>query len=207
MIAKTYKIITDRLVIRCFQPSDARLVKQSIDESLEHLRPWMIWTKNEPETIEKKTERLRQFRGEFDLGIDYSFGIFNKEESVLIGSTGLHTRLNKNAREIGYWVNVNYLRQGIATEAVKALLKVGFEIESLDRIQISCDPNNLASKSIPKKLGFIHDDTLNNTKVDVHGNPRGDMIWTMHKEDYFKSELVNFELTAFDVTGKKIKNI
>ncbi|TXB55226.1 GNAT family N-acetyltransferase [Phaeodactylibacter luteus] len=37
--------------------------------------------------------------------------------------SGLHTRLGENAREIGYWINANYLKQGYATETVKALIK------------------------------------------------------------------------------------
>ena len=81
MLAKTYKVITDRLVIRCYQPEDAFLLKKSIDSSLDHLRPWMRWTEEEPESIESKIDRLRKCRGQFDLGIDYTFGIFNKDEN------------------------------------------------------------------------------------------------------------------------------
>ncbi len=33
MLAKTYKIETERLVIRCYKPKDAELLKISIDES------------------------------------------------------------------------------------------------------------------------------------------------------------------------------
>ncbi|NNF75087.1 MAG: GNAT family N-acetyltransferase, partial [Flavobacteriaceae bacterium] len=87
MKAKAYRIETKRLIIRCYHPQDAPLVKKSIDDSLEHLSPWMPWTKNEPESIEAKTERLRKNRGEFDLDIDYTFGIFSKDERQLIGST------------------------------------------------------------------------------------------------------------------------
>lgn len=94
----------------------------------------MPWAKNEPETVQAKTERLRRFRGEFDLGIDFVFGVFTKEENVLIGSTGLHTRVGEEAREIGYWIHVNHTKKGYATEVVKALTKVGFEIENLDRL-------------------------------------------------------------------------
>ena len=89
--AKTYRIETERLVVRCYSPKDAPLLKASIDESLEHLRLWMPWAHDEPESLEKKTARLRKYRGQFDLGIDYTFGIFNEEEDTLIGSTGLHT--------------------------------------------------------------------------------------------------------------------
>ena len=70
MPAKTYRIETDRLVIRCYQPTDAVLLKQAIDESLDHLRPWMPWAMEEPETVEEKVARLRRVRGQFDLGND-----------------------------------------------------------------------------------------------------------------------------------------
>lgn len=204
MNAKIYKIETDRLIIRCYKPKDAPLLKKSIDESLKHLQPWLLWAKKEPETVQTKLDRLRKYRGQFDLGIDYVFGIFNKDEKVLIGSTGLHTRIDNNAREIGYWINVNYLKMGYATETVKALIKVGFEIEGLDRIEIRCSPNNLASQAIPKKIGFLLEATLKNRIRDSNGNLRDVMIWTMFKEAYFESDHTNFKLQAFDIVDNKI---
>lgn len=204
MLAKTYKIETDRLIIRCYEPKDAKLLKNSIDESLEHLLPWMPWAKNEPESVQTKLERLRKYRGQFDLGIDYTFGIFSKDEKKLIGSTGLHPRLSNNAREIGYWINVKYLKQGYATETVKALIKVGFEIEQLDRIEIRCDPNNIPSQGIPKKLGFIHEGTLKNRLTDTKGELRDVMIWTMFKEDYAINDFANFKIKAFNVINDQI---
>lgn len=205
MKAKAYKIVTERLIIRCYQPQDAVLLKKSIDESLEHLKPWMPWAEKEPETLEAKLERTRKCRGQFDLGLDFVFGIFSKDEKNLIGSTGLHTRIGENAREIGYWINVNFLKLGYATETVKALVKIGFEIEALERIEIRCSPNNLASQAIPKKIGFVHEATLKNRKKNLNGGSEDVMIWTLFKEDYLKSSLTSFNLTAFDIAGNKIE--
>ena len=205
MLAKTYKIETDRLIIRCYKPGDALLLKASIDESLKHLRPWMPWANNEPESVQAKLERIRKYRGQFDLGLDYTFGIFSKDEKTLIGSTGLHARIGDHAREVGYWLNVNYLKQGYATETVKALIKVGFEIEQLERIEIRCAPNNLRSQKIPKELGFILEATLKNRTTDSDGNLRDVMIWSIFKEDYLKSDLKEFPIRAFDFAGKEIK--
>lgn len=205
MLAKTYKIETERLIIRCYEPKDAELLKISIDESLEHLLPWMPWAKNEPESVETKMERLRKYRGQFDLGLDYTFGIFSKDEKKLIGSTGLHTRLGNNAREIGYWVHAKYLKQGYATEAVKALIKIGFEIEQLDRIEIRCAPNNIASQGVPKKIGFLHEGTLKNRVTDIEGALRDVMIWTMFREDYPRKEFSSFNIKAFNVINERIK--
>lgn len=205
MLAKTYRIETDRLVIRCYQPTDGPLLKKSIDESIDHLLPWMPWAKNEPETIQDKVERMRKYRGQFDLGIDYTFGIFSKDEKVLIGSTGLHVRVGEQAREIGYWINANYLKKGYALEAVKALTKVGFEIEGLERIEIHCDSNNIRSRNIPEKLQYIHEATLKDRTTDTQGNKRDVMIWTMFKADYFKSDLKKMDIKAFNVRNELIK--
>ena len=54
-----YRIETDRLVIRCYDPKDAFLVKESVDESIEHLRPWLPWAQHEPTDIEAQIDLLR----------------------------------------------------------------------------------------------------------------------------------------------------
>ena len=204
MLAKTYKIETERLIIRCYHPKDAVLLKKAVDDSRAHLLPWMPWIKTEEEPLETVRERLRKWRGQFDLGEDYTFGIFDKAEQMLLGSTGLHTRAGKEAREIGYWIHVHHIKQGYALEAAKALTKVGFEIEQLQRIQIRCEPNNLRSQNIPKKMGYTHEATLKNRITDMEHKPRDVMIWTLFKEDYEKSTLPAFPLKAFSVVDELI---
>jgi len=203
-LAKAYRIETERLVIRCYQPKDGILLKNAIDESLDHLRPWMPWAHNEPEKLADKIARLRKYRGQFDLGVDYVYGIFNKSEDELIGSTGLHTRPGENAREIGYWINANHINKGYATEAAKALTVVGFEIEDLERIEIHCAPNNVNSLNVPKKLGYVHEATLKDRHTDPFGKKRDTMIWTMFKEDYSREKFTGFEPNIFDVVGDKL---
>jgi RimJ/RimL family protein N-acetyltransferase len=203
-IARTYRIETDRLVIRCYEPSDASKLHDAITESLDHLLPWMPWAKSEPEDIEAKVNRLRLFRGQFDLGQDYVFGIFDKNETDLIGSTGLHTRIGKYAREIGYWINVKYINQGFALETVCALTKIGFEIEQLTRIEIHCAPDNVRSQNIPKKIGYELEATLKNRTTDTFGNLRDVMVWTMFKSNYETSSIKKMNLKAFDILGREI---
>ena len=42
-LAKTYRIETERLVIRCYEPGDASKLHEAIIRSLDHLRPWLPW--------------------------------------------------------------------------------------------------------------------------------------------------------------------
>jgi hypothetical protein len=41
-----YRIHTQRMVIRCWHPQDAPLLKEAIDQNLDHLRPWIPWAHN-----------------------------------------------------------------------------------------------------------------------------------------------------------------
>ena len=54
-----YRIVTERLVLRCYDPMDAPLLKAAIDGSLEHLRAWMPWAYNDPVPVSDMAERLR----------------------------------------------------------------------------------------------------------------------------------------------------
>jgi len=195
-----YRIETDRLVVRCYHPSDAQMLADSVTESLEHLKPWMPWAHLEPTSIEERVNHLKRFRGLFDLQRDYVYGIFNKEENCLLGGTGLHTRLSENELEIGYWIHKDFVKQGLTTESTAALIKVAFEIIHIHRIEIHCDPANLASASIPRKLGFTHEGTLR-SKISFIDRWRDTMIWGLLEDEYPNSPASKSNIKAFDVNG------
>jgi RimJ/RimL family protein N-acetyltransferase len=197
-----YRIHTRRLVLRCWHPMDAPLLKAAIDANLEHLRPWLPWAQYEPEDLQTKIERLRQWRGAFDLGQDFAYGIFNRQETQVLGSSGLHTRVGPEAREIGYWVHQDRINQGLATEAAAALTRVGFAIDKVARIEIHCGPDNIRSQAVPRKLGFRHEATLRQRARTSDGKPRDTMIWTLLADEYPNTPAATAEIEAFDVMGR-----
>jgi len=195
-----YRIETERLVLRCWHPQDAVLLTDAITASLEHLRKWMPWANDEPVSLEAMTKRLRQFRAMFDLDKDYIYAIFNKDETQVLGGSGLHTRLGDNAREIGYWIHVDHINRGYATEVSAALTKIAFEIDGMDRVEIHCSPLNPASSAIPRKIGFVHEATLRRRGPVKNGTPVDSMIWSMHADDYSGSMPFKTRIEAFDVS-------
>ncbi|MBN8850396.1 MAG: hypothetical protein BGO55_32205 [Sphingobacteriales bacterium 50-39] len=200
-LARTYRIQTERLVLRCYQPGDAPGLHQAITRSIDHLRPWLPWVQQEPKALEARISLVRIFRGQFDLGLDYAFGIFDREEKEIIGSTGLHTRIGKNAREIGYWISVDHIGKGYATEAVGALIRIAFDIEGLTRIEIRCAPDNIRSQHVPEKLGFRMEGII---KRSLNDNIVDTMIWSLEKKDYEQSPIRYKLLEAFDMMGRPI---
>ena len=198
-----YRIETKRLLIRCYNPSDAPLLAESVTESLEHLRPWMPWVHSEPEPLEEKIQRLKRFRGLFDLGQDFIYGIFNQDDTKLFGGTGLHTRLGESELEIGYWIHKDYINQGLVTESTAALIKVAFEILHIHRLEIHCDPSNTASAAIPRKLGFTHEGTLRG-KTRFLDAWSDSMIWGLLESEYPDSPSAQAEIRVFDADGRQV---
>ena len=199
-----YRVETERLVIRCWQPQDAKLIKDAVDVSREHLRKWMPWADGEPEPLAQVIKRLRQFRAMFDLDKDYVYAIFNRDETQVLGGSGLHTRAGENAREIGYWIHADHINRGYATEVSAALTKVAFEIDHMDRVDIHCSPLNLASTSVPRKLGYVHEATLRRRGPIKDGQPVDSMIWSMHADDYPDSKPSLATVLAFDACGERV---
>ncbi len=203
-IKMAYRILTARLVIRCYNPGDAPLLQQSVQESAEHLKPWMPWAHEEPTPLEERVQRLRGWRAKFDLDQEYVFGIFNKDETRLVGGTGFHPRVGPDAMEIGYWINVHEVRKGYCTEAVRALMQVGFDVLGLRRLEVHCNPKNVASAAVPRKLGYVHDATLRNRVPNEKGELRDSMVWSMLAEEYARLGLRDARIVMLDCTGQHI---
>jgi RimJ/RimL family protein N-acetyltransferase len=199
-----YRIVTSRLIIRCWKPDDAELLKIAADSSTSHLRPWMPWATIEPTPLESRIQYLRKCRGEFDLGKDFTYGIFDREEKEVVGGTGLHTRQGTGIREIGYWIKEQSTRKGYATEAASALTKVAFEIDKVTRVEIHCAVDNYKSAAVPRKLGYVHEGNFRNRIKDADGKYHDSMIWTMLIDEYANSMAAKTEMEAYDVVGRRI---
>lgn len=201
-----YKIETNRLIIRCYRPTDALLFKKCIDESIDHLKPFMPWAKYEPQSLAQKEERLYIFSDDFDYNRDYTFGIFDKDESKLIGSCGLHKRVGDRAFEIGYWININEINKGFAIETTAALSKAAFDYLDIDKIFLFHLVENYASEKIPLKLNFISIDErqvpaerlADLQKQGKHKN------WLLTKEMYAQSSFKETFIKVFDIFGTKM---
>ena len=203
MFNPAYRIITPRLLIRCYNPTDAGMLADAVTESLDHLLPWMPWAAAEPEPFSMKVERLRRMRSSFDLNSNYIYGIFNLENTRLLGGTGLHPRLGAGALEIGYWIHKDFINQGYATETSAALTRVAFEINKVNRVEIHHSVKNIRSAAVPRKLGFTCEATLRERSF-ANGQPSDQMIWSLFSEDFPKSPSAKQACAAFDAAERSL---
>jgi len=193
------------MVVRCYEPADAPLLKEAVDSSIDHLLPWMPWAHEEPQTLEEKTELLRRFRGQFDLGQNFVYGLFSRDESEQVGGSGFHLRVGDDAFEIGYWIRASEEGKGLVTESTAALTRVGFEVCEVDRIEIHVEPENERSARIPQRLGYAEEARLRRRLYPAPGGePRDTVVYTMFRADYPGTPSASAELEAFDARGGRV---
>jgi RimJ/RimL family protein N-acetyltransferase len=197
------RIETERLVLRCYEPADAPLLKEAVDASVDHLRPFSPWLGDELPTLDEQVEVVARFRVAFDAADAFTYGVFDPAERTLLGGTGLHARVGTGGLEIGYWVRASATRQGIATEVTAVLTRIGFEVCLADRIEIRIDPKNTKSFGVPQKLGFPVEATLRRRLPARPGQPLRDVvIHTLFREDY--DPAVAPPLRAYDALGRQV---
>ena len=199
-----YRIHTARLILRCMNPEDAELFQQAVEENTDHLRPWMSWMRHEPRDLDAKMERLRELRSNFDGNRDFVYGLFDREESRILGATGLQTRQGEDAREVSFWVHREYNGRGFATEVASSLVRVAFEVDKVRRVELHCDPRNTPSARIAEKLGFSHEATLKERQRTAQGKLRDTMIWTLFEEQYRQSPARDSAIEAYDALGRRL---
>ena len=83
-----YRIETERLVIRCYEPADAPLLTEALNSSIEHLRPFMPWADDLPQSVEDSYALCRRFRAAFDSDEQYVCGFFESADRRLPGRAG-----------------------------------------------------------------------------------------------------------------------
>lgn len=162
---------TPRLTLRLWTTRDAPALHAAVVTSADHLRPWLPWMAHEPLSIADREALITEWRHSWLDGGDAIYGVFARgsgdggdgdfdgdgddpEVGEVLGGTGLHRRLGPGGLEIGYWIHVDHVGQGYATELALALTSVGLALPGIHRIEIHHDQANVVSGRVPQRLGY-----------------------------------------------------
>lgn len=78
-------------------------------------------------------------------------------DGTLIGGVGMRLEPDHDRAEIGYWIGVPYWGNGYATEAAFAVVRYGFDVLNLHRIQAEHFAGNTSSGRVLQKLGMKYE--------------------------------------------------
>lgn len=188
-------ITTERLHLRAATPADAKdmLLYLSDPEVMEY-------TGMEPfQTTEDVLDEIRWYRSLVEEGSGIRWGITHKETGKMIGSCGFHNREPKHFRaEIGYELSREYWGKGIASEALQAVVRYGFDHLRLERIEALIEPENEPSLRLVEKNGFLREGLLRHYE---YGRGKFDDLYMY---SILKEDLALWEKAGSSGKGKTI---
>lgn len=150
-------IQTDRLILRKLTQQDQNNIFEYA--SVPEVSKFLPWEAHK--TIDDTAAFLKLVEEEFEKFKYIVFGIELKAEKKIIGTIVLRNWNQTNrCIDIGYAISNKYWNKGLTTEAVKAVIKFGFEELNANRIEAHCDKDNIASYRVMEKAGMKHEGTL-----------------------------------------------
>ncbi len=142
---------TERLILRPWQESDAEsLYEYAQNPEVGPIAGWPPHT-----SVENSREVIKNI-----LSAEENYAVVPKEENKAVGSIGLmigkasNLDLTDKEGEIGYWIGVPFWGQGLIPEAVREMLRHGFDGLKLENIWCGYFDGNLKSARVQDKCGF-----------------------------------------------------
>jgi len=175
------KLITKRLILRPVDKKDASDVVENVNNinvsKYLAVVPYPYSKKNAYSWITRKKKNN-----------DFSFVIAQKKDNRVIGAIGLH-KLDNDVKkaEIGYWLGEKHWGNHIMSEAVDAILKLGFNKLKLNRIDAKVFAENTPSAKLLLKFGFQKEGYLKQSGYSKAANKvYDDVVYALLKSEYKK---------------------
>ena len=172
---------TERLILRPWEESDAEdLYQYASDPAVGPIAGWPVHT-----SVENSREIIRGV-----LSAPETYAVVPKETGHPAGSVGLMLGKASNIGipdtegEIGYWIGVPYWGRGLIPEAVREMLRHGFEDLKLDKIWCGYFEGNEKSKRVQEKCGFRYHHTAENVTCALEGVLRTEHVTCMTRDEW-----------------------
>lgn len=176
-----FPLETERLRLRPFRPEDYDDVHAYGSDP--RVSRFMEWGPNTPE-ISSHFLNLQLKQQETWPRSDVSLAVEVKASGTVAGSIRLWTvdEAHRTA-ELGYSLGRPYWRQGIGSEAARAMLTAGFETLGLHRIIATCDVRNRGSWGVMRKLGMRREARLRRDRI-VKGDWRDTYLYALLADEW-----------------------
>jgi RimJ/RimL family protein N-acetyltransferase len=149
----TFPILTDRLLLRPFEPTDLDALHDM--QSRDDVTRYLYWQPRTREETEEALRRIVEMRAVDDESDGLRLAAIRRDTGALVGDLSLwRTSREHQQGEIGFVVHPDHQGRGFATEGSVVMLRLGFEVARFHRIEASCDARNLASARVMERLGM-----------------------------------------------------
>ena len=172
---------TKRLILRPWEETDAEeCYRFAQDPQVGPIAGWAAHTR-----VENSREIIKTV-----LSAPETYAVVLKTTGLPVGSIGLmlgkasNIGLPDSEGEIGYWIGVPFWGKGLIPEAVRELVRHGFEDLKLDKIWCGYFDGNEKSKRVQEKCGFTWHRTRKDVYCELMGDIRTEQITCLTKDDW-----------------------
>lgn len=173
-------IETDRLLLRCPRAGDGVAVHEAVVETLAELRAWpasLPWALAEP-TVEASEIFCRQGQADYLTRTALPLLMFLKDGGQYVGGHGLHhLDWSVPKAEMGYWCRKRWHGQGLVTEAARAVAELALHTLGMRRLVCHSDAENLPSRRVAERAGFVLEGVMRHERFDPDGTPRDTCLY------------------------------
>ena len=173
-------LITERLILRPWEESDAEsLYEYAKDPQVGPIAGWPPHI-----SVEDSRQIIKSV-----LAVNETYAICKRQDNRAIGSIGLmrgeqsNLDIPEDEGEIGYWIGVPFWGQGYVPEAVRELIRHGFEDLKLNRIWCGYFEGNDKSKRVQEKCGFRYHHTNKDIYWALMDEVRTEHVTCLEKEE------------------------
>jgi ribosomal-protein-alanine N-acetyltransferase len=175
-------IETERLILRPFIDSDAEDIKRLAGDKDVYDMTFNI---PHPYTLDNAINWIENHPSQYSRQENIVYAITLKKGRFLVGAINLAIREIHNKAEFGYWIGKEFWNNGYCTEALNAILNLGFNKLELNRIEASHILRNPASGKVMIKNGMKHEGCMR--KCMKKGGEYEDLvIYSILREEYVK---------------------
>lgn len=170
----------DGVTLRRWRADQAPLVHRAVNESLDHLAPWMPFAVGGYTLADGETF-LQRCVEEWDQGLNFNYSIRPADDAdAVAGSCGIMSR-PEDGVEIGYWLHAAYTGRGLATKAAAELVAEAWRIGAA-YVMIRHDEANVRSRAIPQRLGFTFAERRGPTvEIPTEGRIGVEVVWRLER--------------------------
>jgi ribosomal-protein-serine acetyltransferase len=173
----------ERVIVRPYRVENAEDVRAAVDESREHVRPWLPFAELH-QAVEETREWILRGVAKCILREEVPCGIWDEQSGRFLGGIGLHPRSWETGYfEIGYWLRQSAEGHGYVSEAVRLVTNFAFADLHATRVEIRCDARNTRSANVARRLGFVQEAHLRNHRLDTYGELRDTLVFARIPSD------------------------
>ncbi|HLV97650.1 MAG TPA: GNAT family N-acetyltransferase [Ktedonobacterales bacterium] len=173
----------ERVIVRPYRVEDAEALRAAVQESRDHLRPWLPFA-DEHQSVEESRDFIIRSMAKWLLRENFTLSIWDSATGAFLGGTGFHIHdWELRFFEVGYWLRASAEGHGYMTEAVRLLADFLFVQLGAQRVQIRCNALNTRSAAVAQRLGFIQEARLRNERLAPDGSVSDTLIFSLIPSD------------------------